>query len=134
MSKKLIIFSLSIVSCAAIGILALFLYNKFGVGFPCVFHEITGLYCAGCGMTRAVNALSKFEFYQAFRYNLFVVFALPFIAIYFLVEGYYWVLNRQNRFDSFFRVTAVVVLVGLLAYGVLRNIPEFSWLAPTKVI
>lgn len=110
------------------------LYAKFGIGFPCIFHEVTGQYCAGCGMTRAIMALKELDFYQAFRYNIFIFIAFPFLVIYCLLESYYWILNRKNRFENVFHTVAVVILVGVLAYGVLRNVPAFSWLAPTDII
>jgi len=134
MYKRLLIIASSVVLVLVLGIIGIVAYTKLGTGFPCVFHEVTGKYCAGCGMTRAVISLSNLEFYQALRYNLFVFIALPFLAIYFLVESYYWLLNRKNRLDGFFHVVAVVIVVGLIAYGILRNIPKFSWLAPTSII
>lgn len=134
MNKRLLVIIGSAASILILGIIGIVIYTKLGTGFPCLFHEVTGKYCAGCGMTRAVISLSNLEFYQALRYNLFVFIALPFLVIYFLVESYYWVLNRQNRLDAVFHVVAVVILVGLIAYGILRNIPVFSWLAPTNVI
>jgi len=133
-SKKFTIVVGSVFGIILLACVGIMLYTKFEVGFPCLFHEITGQYCAGCGMTRAVVALSNMDFYQAIRYNVFVVIALPFLAIYFLVEGYYWVLNRKNRFEKVFQVIAVVILVGLVVYSVFRNIPAFSWLAPTDII
>jgi len=134
MEKRLAVVLGSALAIVIIASMGIWLYAEFGIGFPCLFHEVTGQYCAGCGMTRAVVALSNMDFYQALRYNVFVVIALPFLAIYFLVEAYYWVLNRKNRFEKVFQVIAVVILVGLVVYSVFRNIPAFSWLAPTDII
>jgi hypothetical protein len=39
---------------------------------PCPFHEATGLWCPGCGMTRAVHALSHGDIGTALGFNLFV--------------------------------------------------------------
>ena len=44
---------------------------------PCAFHMITGLYCPGCGGTRAMQALFSGAFFKAFVYHPFV----PFIAV-----------------------------------------------------
>lgn len=41
---------------------------------PCLFHEITGLYCPGCGGTRALKALLKGEFLLSFLYHPFVLY------------------------------------------------------------
>lgn len=134
MKKRVIIVISFVIALSVLGSLSMTLYTKLGFGFPCFFHKITGYYCAGCGMTRAVVALSNFEFYQAFRYNCFSLIALPFLVVYCLVESYYWVLNRKNRFENFFQAIAIVIVVGLLVYSVFRNIPAFYWLAPTDIV
>jgi len=33
---------------------------------PCLFYELTGLYCPGCGGTRAVRALVRGDIWQSF--------------------------------------------------------------------
>lgn len=42
--------------------------------FPCMFHEITGLYCPGCGGTRAVKALLGGHIITSFVYNPIVLY------------------------------------------------------------
>lgn len=44
--------------------------------FPaCWVRESTGLFCPGCGATRAVLALSRFHFLACFCYHPFVAYA-----------------------------------------------------------
>lgn len=59
----------------------------------CKFHIVTGLYCMGCGATRAFNALMHFKILDAFRYNpaipigalLFVIYEIAIIV--YLIKG-----------------------------------------------
>ena len=44
---------------------------------PCLFHEITGLECTGCGITRAIYSLMHFNFLAAIKFNAMFVFSLP---------------------------------------------------------
>lgn len=44
---------------------------------PCALHALTGLYCPGCGGTRAMRALFAGDFEASFAYHPFV----PFIAV-----------------------------------------------------
>lgn len=48
---------------------------------PCLFHELTGLYCPGCGGTRAVRYLLQGEFWMSFRYHPFVLYGVCVIAV-----------------------------------------------------
>lgn len=41
---------------------------------PCLFHKLTGLYCPGCGGTRAVIALLKGKFLLSFLYHPLVLY------------------------------------------------------------
>ena len=43
--------------------------------FPCVLHSLTGLYCPGCGGTRAVVFLLHGDFLHSLVYHPFVPYA-----------------------------------------------------------
>lgn len=50
-----------------------------GMGIPCLFHTLTGLYCPGCGMTRALLAISRFDLIGAFKAHWAIVICMPFM-------------------------------------------------------
>lgn len=92
----------------------------------CIFYDITGLYCPGCGITRMFLALSKLEFYQAFRYNSLVFCLLLFALMYIFYNfGCYKKVKKLNS-----KATIVLIIIVIL-FGILRNIPYFEFLAPT---
>jgi hypothetical protein len=105
-----------------------------GIGFPCLIHELAGLYCSGCGASRALRAILHLQFYKALRYNAAFTLLFPFIAAYFLAVGYSFVRFGEDRVS--FRVPAKLlwgILAAVLAFGILRNLPAFSFLAPTFI-
>lgn len=53
-----------------------------GQGFPCLFHLMTGLYCPGCGGTRAVRALLRGNLAMSLQYHPLV----PYMAAVILLE------------------------------------------------
>ena len=92
------------------------------------------VYCSGCGMTRAVLSLLKLDFYQAFRYNAFSVILIPILFFYFYGEVYAYCFNEKNFIAQKIPMMFwVVIIVLMLIYGVLRNIPYFAFLAPTYI-
>lgn len=104
---------------------------------PCIIQKSTGLYCPGCGSTRAAHHLLNLEPTSAIRKNAAFVIALPFILFGGLVLCLRWLRPQQpTPFDSFLnrlpRPLPLWVLGILLAYGVARNLPfpPFSALAP----
>lgn len=115
-------------------ILILLLMWNFNIRIPCIFYELSGLYCPGCGMTRATLSLLQLDFYQAIRFNIFSIIVIPFIAFYTIVEIYSYIANKSNFIDKKIPAIIWVIFIGLLLlYGVLRNIPQFSYLAPTII-
>ena len=81
---------------------------------PCYFHEITGLECTGCGITRAIYSLMHLDFVAAIKYNALFVLSIPL----------YIVISIKEIRDPDFKIKLVPLLVYvfiLLLFTVLRN-------------
>ena len=110
-----------------------FFFNPSTTAFypKCLFHEMTGLYCPGCGSTRALHCLLHGELREAFRDNALVVLALPLLGAILLARTLRRrppVVIRQSKLVWLWLLLAVIV-----AFGVVRNIPcrPFLLLAPS---
>lgn len=111
-----------------------YLNTRYGIGLVCMFNKITGLYCSGCGMTRAVFSMLRLDFYQAFRYNAFSIILVPIIGLYIIGSMYSWIFSKTNfMYRKIPEVIWIIFIVALLLYGILRNVPQFSYLAPTII-
>lgn len=68
---------------ALVVMLASLVFPVTGLGFDvCGLHAVTGLPCPGCGMTRAIAAVSQGDFAVAVGANPFVIFVWPvFLAL-----------------------------------------------------
>ena len=96
----------------------------------CIFNSFTGYYCPGCGATRAVISLFRGQLYQAFRYNSIIFIDIPII----LFLGIFEKLFGNNKIiKCISNIVLIILLIITIMYGVLRNIPSFSYMAPTKV-
>ncbi|MEG2700204.1 MAG: DUF2752 domain-containing protein [Hungatella sp.] len=62
----------------------------FGQGIPCLFQLITGLYCPGCGGTRAVRYLLHGQLQKSIQYHPLVLY----MALVALLEGGSWALAK----------------------------------------
>ncbi|MEL1265471.1 DUF2752 domain-containing protein [Pseudoxanthomonas putridarboris] len=125
--------TLAVLSLAVAGVwlLRTFDPNAPGNPFPaCMFKALTGLYCAGCGATRALHALLHGDVRAAFSMNPLLVLVLPVLPV--LTA---WSLGwRPVRLQPAMRwlLAPKLWLALLLGFWVLRNLPwpPFSWLAP----
>ena len=50
-------------------------------GFPCLFHLLTGLYCPGCGGTRAVRAMAAGNLRLSFQYHPLVLYTAAVLTV-----------------------------------------------------
>jgi len=114
---------------AAVGVVAVVDPNEAGHYPTCPFLALTGLACPGCGSLRAVHALAHGDVGTALGLNLLTVLAVvPLVVI--------WArwLVRSRTGASRRTVAPAPLLWGMLvlvvAFGVLRNLPAFAWLAP----
>ena len=104
---------------------------------PCLFYELTGLYCPGCGTGRALLALLHGRLYAAFRYQPLMIICLP-VLVYYIAKLYLAFLFGRDilPFPTIRnKWLAITVTSVIIAYWILRNIPviPFSYLAPTSL-
>ena len=104
-----------------------------GVGFVCPINFLTGWHCPGCGLTRMLAALLRLDLYQAFRFNPLLFVLLPAAIVLFVESRIARSQDRQPWVDKIPIACWIIVIVVLLIYGVIRNLPWFSFLAPTAV-
>ena len=101
------------------------------VALLCVIKTITGYYCPGCGVTRAIVSLFNGQLYQAFRYNSIIFIDIPIILF---LEIFVKLFGKNNeKIKRVSNIILIILVILTIMYGVLRNIPSFSYLAPTKV-
>lgn len=133
MKKRALLWSLAAMSVLAGGA-ALFFCDPAHAKFfpPCVFHSVTGLYCPGCGSTRAAHALLHGHVREAIGFNLLLVVVIPLLAWHF--GGMLWSKLTRRDWRSPLRAPRVSwsIAVLVIGYFVLRNIPvaPFTALAP----
>lgn len=90
---------------------------------PCMFHALTGLYCPGCGGTRAFRALLQGNLFQSFCYHPIVPYA-AILGIWFMLSQTIERLSRGRlRIGLRFREIYLWVALGILIANVLlKNI------------
>lgn len=113
-----------------IGIIYFIFVKIVGFGIPCVLNLITGLHCPGCGISRMFISLASFDFKAAFSYNAFVMTVGPIAAIFVIRHYVIYILKGSQKSDKFETVFLVICLILMIIFGILRNIPYFSFLAP----
>ncbi len=99
---------------------------------PCFFHKLTGLYCPGCGSARALYHLLHLNIITAIDQNVFAVISTPFVAWHFIRLYINEVFGRNLKPVFFPGYTIIAILVLILIFWVIRNLPyyPFSMLAP----
>lgn len=105
-------------------------WSSTGLAFPCVFHAVTGLYCPGCGVSRMCLALLQLHWREAFSYNPLVFCLLPLFVLYGGREIGFYILGRKPRRPAWERWGTWVLVAAAVLFGIMRNLPMFSFLAP----
>ena len=107
-----------VLALVAGGAAALFFIDPRQASFlpSCPLHTCTGLYCPGCGSTRALHALVHGRWGSAWRFNPLAVLALPGLAA-------LAVWRKQMPHPA----VGWSVLTIVFLFGILRNIPLESF-------
>ena len=122
---------------AVIGFIYIFTFNPVSQKrffIPCPVNLTTGLYCPGCGNTRALHSLVHLDILGMLDYNL--MFPFLFFILAWLLAGEYLNLLLGRRVLWLPRrvppILIILAAIALTAFTILRNVPfyPFTILAP----
>ena len=108
-----------------------YFFNPSHYGFypVCMFHQLTGLNCPGCGGTRSLYALLHGHLQAAFKDNALFIFCLGAMT----VRGIWFAHRKMSGKPAgpFFLAKQLwPLLVIAIAFTVMRNLSMFSFLSP----
>lgn len=122
MTRKGILITFSVL--ALVG--ALFIYFFFDPtatpGMPkCLFHQLSGLECPGCGSQRMIHALLNGDIAAAWHFNPFLFFAFPWVILLIFLELFP---HRYHKLrEVVYSAPAIITILGLIIlWTVLRNL------------
>lgn len=93
-----------------------------GIAIPCLFRQVTGFRCPGCGVTHMCVALLQLDFAKAFQCNQALFLLAPILGIVFLkylvdyIRTGAWKLNWIQTYILY------VCIVVLVIFGIARNV------------
>lgn len=103
------------------GLLYAVILKILGRGIPCVFHDITGLRCPGCGMTHAMTALLNLDFNAFIQANLFAPLIIIFFITAFASTSLKYIKTGIYRLSAVNSFVEISFLVLFIAWGIARN-------------
>jgi hypothetical protein len=95
----------------------------------CLFHQLTGLNCPGCGATRALYALLHGNITLALKDNALFISSLAAL----IVWSVRFVFRKRQNPNATLNVPPGVLwtfLAVAIVFTILRNQPAFSFLSP----
>lgn len=122
MKKRALTVIKYITSILIIGILyGIFVMNT-GIGLPCIFYQVTGLKCPGCGVSRMCLSLMKLDFKRAYHYNEVLFVLSPVLIIVFAYQICRYIRFDETKLTKVQSVIMYIMIALLIFWGVFRNI------------
>jgi len=92
------------------------------ITIPCIFRELTGYQCPGCGLTHLFFDLLNFRFKDAFNDNQFVFILLPFLIAFIIYKTYLYIHNKKDEIISKIPlIFKIALLIAAILFGIIRN-------------
>nr|WP_290090809.1 DUF2752 domain-containing protein [uncultured Duncaniella sp.] len=119
--RNRILLVLAITAALAAGTAYYLIEPSSGLYPRCMFHQLTGLYCPGCGSQRAIHAMLHGNWSQAWSYNAILPFEIVFIAI---IAVAWRLRDRYPRLHGILnsRIVIISFLITIIGWTIIRNI------------
>jgi hypothetical protein len=122
---------LSIWGLLLLGAVYAFAFEPGKTGFfpPCVFRQLTGLQCPGCGSTRALHQLLHGHFVAAFTLNPLFVIATPlllYVLLRYTTLSFRGITPKPNALPARYIYLIFVVIV---SFWIFRNTPLYPFVS-----
>ena len=112
------------------GVIYVIVIKIIGFGIPCPIKLVTGKYCPGCGITRMFLTMLRLDFEAAYYANRLLFFLFPVIMVYGLIKGIQYIRTGNETRSTIEQIGIFLVCIVTIAFWVMRNMEQFSWLAP----
>jgi len=89
----------------------------------CMTKTLTGFSCPGCGGQRAVHAFLHGHLWEALKFNLFFVVAIPYlllIIVFHYLPRHKWVVKTSNFLEGRIMIYGYIGIY--IIWGIVRNI------------
>ncbi len=93
-----------------------------GGGIPCVFQELTGLRCPGCGNTHALRALVTGHLIEALHWNYLMPAEALYVAFVIWNTSYRYVRTGTYHLTVGSEKLGIAFVAVLFSWWVLRNV------------
>ena len=90
-------------------------------GIPCAFHQVTGLKCPGCGVTRMCLSLLRGDFAEAFHQNAAIFCLLPLGVVLAVSRCVSYVKTGSKRLSRWENRLVLFMVAVLVLFGIVRN-------------
>lgn len=95
---------------------------KFNLPDGCMFRSIFGIYCPGCGGTRAFISLIHGDFISAIYYHPFVVYAFPIILVFYISQSLRYITDDKIHGMRFRNIYIYIGIALLIINCIVKNI------------
>ena len=116
----------NIIKPAAILLIAGMLYAIFygitGIGIPCIFRQITGFKCPGCGISHMFMDIFRFDFNSAFKHNPVIFSLMPLWIVAISYQTVHYIKTGDKKFNRPINGLVWISIIALIIFAIIRNI------------
>ena len=130
MNKYFYIAGWILIAMMTIGAAIIYIKGKTILNYvpPCMFHKITGLYCPGCGGTRAVFSFFRGEIVRSFKFHPLVPYTFILGGWFMLSQTIEYLSKGKLSIALHFRQVYMWIGIFLIVVNCLvKNLVKYIW-------